>query len=759
MYGSTPGRLVAFAAVVAALLSIPTAAAAEGCPNAVFRNGPSAHLPDCRAYEMVSPSFKDAGLLDQSSEINFVSPDGSSLLQGVGLASFSGQESDPGLESAYSMVRTETGWTTQGEDLPGSEYATYLGVNGVQSFSAVGLDARTTAWLARGPGGAENAIDIYRREPDRSIVHVGPTLPPTAPPAEGTQYLLGREAGLYLVGLSADASHTIFKLDRFHWSFDHTEESLPSLYEYAGAGNTTPTLVGLDNAGNQISQCGTELGGGAGTKYHEDAEVLNTHNAVSADGKTVFFTAYPPGYEDDGCTGTGPPVAELYARVEGGRPGAHTVSISEPSKQDCSECDTEAGVLADAHFVGASADSSKVFFTTAQPLLGGDATENLYEYDSSAPAGQRIVRVSGGDATTPVSAAGVRVTPNGEGMGISEDGSHAYFLASGVLTNTPNRYGLSAQPGARNLYLFERDAQYPDGRTVFIATLGEKESEEGPGRFGEITPDGRYLVFTSRAELTPDDTSTAQQVFEYDAQTGALVRVSVGRGGFNDNGNTNIADARILTPEYGRGTAAYSIGEAASLGGFASHRSISANGEYVFFESSDALTPEALDNAVLPSAVPNKLEYAINIYEYHDGVVSLITDGRDVAAARNVKLLGTDESGRDVFFSTTDPLVAQDTDTNVDIYDARIDGGFPAPVPPASCAGEACQGQLSASPTLLSPGSEFQAGGNPPLAAQARATTKATKPRAAKKRKRKPAKHTKRGKRGKRASVRRRSRR
>jgi hypothetical protein len=41
----------------------------------------------------------------------------------------------------------------------------------------------------------------------------------------------------------------------------------------------------------------------------------------------------------------------------------------------------------------------------------------------------------------------------------------------------------------------------------------------------------------------------------------------------------------------------------------------------------------------------------------------------------------------------------------------------PTPVVPA-CSGEDCQGALSAAPTLLSPGSEFQAGSTPPLASE-----------------------------------------
>ncbi len=57
-----------------------------------------------------------------------------------------------------------------------------------------------------------------------------------------------------------------------------------------------------------------------------------------------------------------------------------------------------------------------------------------------------------------------------------------------------------------------------------------------------MTPNGQFLAFTSTADLTAGDTSTAAQAFEYDAETGSLVRVSIGQGGFNDNGNTSGAN-------------------------------------------------------------------------------------------------------------------------------------------------------------------------------------------------------------------------
>ncbi|MGH2854493.1 MAG: hypothetical protein ACRDLF_09945 [Solirubrobacteraceae bacterium] len=513
--------------------------------------------------------------------------------------------------------------------------------------------------------------------------------------------------------MSADASRLFFALEGSLWPFDGTEEGhgLPTLYEYLGVGNTAPMLVGVDSSGKQISQCGVWLGSSG-------EEGLFTHNAVSTDGNVVFFTALQQSY---GCKGSAPPVAELFARIDSGLAGAHTVAISEPSKEDCSACDTEAGVLAAAQFRGASEDGSKVFFATTQPLLGGDPSSNLYEYDFGAPAGARVVRVSGGDST--VSNPTADVVP-GDGLEhlwvqVSEDGSHVYFLANGVLTKTPNGQGESAEAGAANLYVSERDAGYPAGRIAFIARLSPEDLTGTFGRkvgFGSnVTPDGRFLVFTSRRDLTLDDTSTATQVFEYDAQSGALVRVSVGQNGYNDNGNTGVAEASIVQPNYG--------GSEYHASDYWSGLSVSADGSRVFFQSTAGLTPQAFDRKVVEEipqeGAPPVPVYANNVYEYHAGQVSLISDGQDIASnvvGSAVALLGTDASGADVFFTTEDRLVGQDTDTNIDIYDARVDGGFPAPAAPPSCSGEACQGELSGAPTLLSPGSEFQAGSKPPLA-------------------------------------------
>jgi hypothetical protein len=78
--------------------------------------------------------------------------------------------------------------------------------------------------------------------------------------------------------------------------------------------------------------------------------------------------------------------------------------------------------------------------------------------------------------------------------------------------------------------------------------------------------------------------------------------------------------------------------------------------------------------------------------------VSAISDGHSTTGS---SLGSTTPSGNDVFFTTEDQLVPQDTDGYDDIYDARVGGGFPAPPRPAPACGAADTCRSSVAPTVF----------------------------------------------------------
>ncbi len=691
--GLRVGLLGGLCAVAGSLVCSGAVAWGDSCPNAAFRMGPSASLPDCRAYELVTPAFKDGGLpnVNPFGSPGFTPLDGSNLI----FASFGGfgnPGGNVGTEgSRYTAGRTAAGWASTPIEPP---EALFYNVGGLATpFTDASSDFNTSLF-EEVPASSVKPIDkrFYLSQPDGSLVEVGPAASPSAVAAEPPNE--NRGVNVLYKGASSDLSHVLFVLeDNGHtvafWPGDGTLReagTLSSLYEYIGTGNSAPILVGVDNTGQQITQCGTALGGGnpfSGSAY----------NAISTDGSTVFFTAAAGGCTSEGVTGSGPPVAEVFARIDQSR----TVAISEPSSADCSACNTAS--LAEALFEGASRDGSKAFFLTSQALLGTDTTQNLYSFDSGAPAGQRVTRVSAGD---PVAA-------NVQGVvRVSEDGSHVYFVAQGVLTTTPNGQGQSAQAGNDNLYVHEPDPAHPgQSMTVFVAALSGSDSNDwetrDDARQVEATPDGRFLLFASTNDLTPDASGAGQQLYRYDSLTGELVRVTVGEGGFNNNGNGT--SSRIFVRNWS------ALSPVATPG-----VSMSDDGAYVFFQSTSGLTPQALNNVCLREEEGECIARAQNVYEYHEGHVYLISDGQDrhlAVGESPVVFIGASASGSDVFFTTADALVPQDGDGQVDVYDARIDGGFPPPQSAPGCAGEACQ-PLAVAPSEQTPGSSvFSGPGNP----------------------------------------------
>jgi hypothetical protein len=724
-------------------------------------------LPDGRGYELVSPVHKNGAFLSRTPHL---APNGERVMTTV-IQCFDSSESctadRAGIvgNSPYAFTRKANGWVAEALAPSAAQFG---------AASVWGFDALTGDVLLGMPRsveqGGNNEDDLYVRD-STGLTDMGPV----TPPAGGAHEPKGGITGGRKQAATADYSH-------FAWEAPAADAfeagtGVFTTYEYvraadglSGSGATQPLLVGVsggEGSRSLISSCQTSLGGTAG--FNED----RYPGSLSEDGRTVLFTALGP------CDGTGAneaaelPVDEVFARVDGelqpeeaqglGAAQAHTVAISEPSEKEvggreelapaapyagceaapCIKDVNEAGNFADAEFVAASSNGHRAFFLSPQQLTddasedpnkeaatGGESdthqcaaesksTEvggcNLYLFDLAANEGEQLTDASRGD----VSGEGPRVQGV---LALSSDGSHVYFVAKGVLTTTPNGRGQVAHNGADNLYLYEQDAAFPHGQTVYITTMvagelgvgDELEWNEQSGQPANVSPDGQFLVFLSRGDLTADDSSVsiADQVFRYDAVTNVLSRVSIGNDGFNDDGNRSSPGECVVGCAEDANIVPVAKPEAERP-----DPSMSDDGSRVFFESPVGLTPGALDN-VTAGEVNGRKILAQNVYEWEHagagscpasraaGCVFLISDGQDVFKSESdgviceehvlICLLGTDTTGRNVFFATADSLIPRDQNSEVDYYDARVcepGGCVKEPAPTVSCEGEGCRGE------------------------------------------------------------------
>ena len=773
---SRMGHIVAVAAftllAAGALTATPAlAAAGEGCPNEQVRQESdtnpatgqpySVGLPECRAYEMVTPLEKQQhnALTLSAPGLMLVSPDGTTIgwtSQGdyAGAENYQARSNQP--DNPYLALRTNAGWVTRSTYPPisvmeepsatGNSSGYFSPDLSIQAdcgyqFLLTGASAPTVACALRAPTGTWQSSPPYTTLSGADLGQASKVFGASSDLSKVVFY--GEPGNPFL---SADTSTPQCPEAAPH--VGETGTGCQGIYEMSGVGTATPDLqlIDVDNSGKMI---GPNNVSGLGAGGVDIESVLGTdYQAVSSNGEVIYFTATPT----EG-------VRTVYARIA----GRETVAVSERSPQ-CTEACAEAEPAA-ALYVGASSDGMKVFFTTSQPLLNGDTdnTTDLYEYDFSEPAGHRLIQISRGGPgdLTPGHGAEVEGVVN-----VSQDGSHIAFTAKGVLTSIPNGLGQTATQGASNLYSYDTDT----GETKFVAELcsgegrsgavtdaqcpsslavtdggltggGESELVEGVStsthfnKLAQSSPAGRYLAFDTYARLITTgaeaDTDNAQDIYRYDFQTGDLVRVSVAHTGFGDNGNTEGYNALLASAQSGRAET-NALPDANDVG-----RSISENGEEIAFTTAEQLqSTDVNGGSNKVCTVGSAISHAgCDVYLWHNGEVSLISDGNDNSGG--VVYMGMSGTGADIFFATPTQLVSQDTDTLGDIYDARIDGGFPAPTPEPSCSGEACQGSAPSSPTLGASGtSSFTGGGNvtpgstsfpPPEAPKAKPLTRAQK--------------------------------
>jgi hypothetical protein len=721
-----------------------TFAAAPPPPScAAARAALDLHLPDCRAYELVTPPEKNGADINKGlimEEATFAA-DGSRVFS-LTLQCFDNAEACNGVRKTegtpYSFTRSEAGWLTEPLIPPATSNSTML------SYSA---DTGRVLFARSAEPPALEQLDV--REPDGTLRAVGAA---------------GETPGPHISGLTRGPSFATG--DMTHVVVADSEQDWPSLegpggnqlLAYPGTTPGRPVLVGVTGpAGSTslISACGTNYGG------------AGAPGRLSGDGRATFFTDEPCSTGTGANAGVPVPAELIYQRIEEASGEMSTVLVSGPGPGSVCDAECQQQTPRQATFAGASTDGSRVFFTdtgrltnsanddkNTKDVSGGGCVNtslltsgcNLYEFACPAHCEQlserRLVDVSAGDT----SGLGPRVRGV---VAFPPSGADLFFVASGVLTGKPNAGGQKPSPGAANLYVYRFAADGGEGTVGFIAQLAQADAPEwssGGEMVANVTPDGRYLVFTSHRALTADVSREEgpAQVYRYDVLSRQLARVSIGQAGFADNGNAAQGDASIVHAHQGYAT---------RVGLWRTNPTVSDSGDLVVFESPAGLTSGALDNHPVAG---NPAVLARNVYEWAangtqlspnapacaepNGCVSLISDGRDLnqgtgehANSYSTPLLGVDASGTNVFFWSADQLVARDTDTQIDLYDARVGGGFPEPTQPQPCSTlTACHPESELlGPPLFGPlaSSLFVGAGNAPPAVQEPTPHPSSKPR------------------------------
>jgi len=328
----------------------------------------------------------------------------------------------------------------------------------------------------------------------------------------------------------------------------------------------------------------------------------------------------------------------------------------------------DAGAGGGGSFELASSDGSIAYFTE-----GGD----LYRYGAVANTATKLT--SGTDVV------GV--------LGAASNGANLYYLRSGGLYRcaAANTVATNGCDGATKIAAAADASNYPPAT--------------GTSR---ITDDGSKLLFVSTSPLedhnanTYDNTDLGNgepdsQVYLYDAAVG-ITCVSCNPSNGRPTGPSSITGA----VKNGAGLTTYKP------------RVLVDGGRRVFFTSADALVPGDTNTQGAGGAgVPDAYQWEAQgegSCTRAEGCTAILSSGRDPTPS-----LFADASadGSDAYFLTGSSLVAKDPGA-IDLYDARIGGGFPEAGEGIPCEGDSCQA-LPPEPTEPTLTTLLSGPGNPPV--------------------------------------------
>src|SRR5215210_1497969 len=361
---------------------------------------------------------------------------------------------------------------------------------------------------------------------------------------------------------------------------------------------------------------------------------------ASADGAHAFFVTDAQLAETDEDT-----AFDLYDRTAG-----QTVHVSRGAVNGNSDSGT-------AMFVGASADGSRVWFSTTEPLVAADLDTRVDLYQRS---GGVTTQVSAGNSDDPAD--------DPVFLAASTTGDHVFFRTRQSL--------LSSDADVDRIDIYDRAgaslAHVNDDRQV--GTTPEDALFRG------ISEDGAHVFFDSFEDIVAtDDEPGGAALDAYEAVAGETFHVSAGSNALV--GATNVGasadgsrvffatseshdavnDTDAATDVYERSGGATTLISRGALTGSGTEPvtflDASADGSRVLFSSTESLAATDTDAS-------------IDLYERASGATTQLSRGAvNGNGAWQVTYRGASADGNRVFFDTEEALVSADADAALDVYE------------------------------------------------------------------------------------------
>ncbi len=449
----------------------PSGGEAGSCPNEAFRTGLSAHLPDCRAYELLTPVDKEGaqeflhyggGLVANV----VVSEDGEHVIAENDGVHWGGAGNSP-----YLFSRLEgDGWLmTYGSPQP--ETGPY-----VTNPELYNTDTTQIAFSSQ----YGTATNVQSANIEYKLGPIGgPYKTITSVPR---QYQEGGPTGW--VAADGDFSKLVFSTED---SSLPGEEATPTkhgddLYEYTAGGGLRQ--LNVDSEQVTIGTCGARMADG-----HQGSNQYSGPHSVSASGSRVFFEAVP----GKDCS----EALNLYLRTNGETTvdiGAYTFAgANEQGSEVLLEkgdefflYDTEAGTIKHLFDFAGTEHLDVVSENLSDIYL--NASGSLYRYD------------------VPSETLSFITTGTGEALGeTSSDGRYYYY--DGSAAGLPGG-GVMRYDSAENVIECASCASTfdPEPKTSLLnGTSGIPEPNGGVLKYSAVSSNGDFAFFTTPAALVPQD--------------------------------------------------------------------------------------------------------------------------------------------------------------------------------------------------------------------------------------------------------------